>query len=1361
MTIDTWVATRPLADGDRFLIQASAGTGKTYQTEGLVVRMVAEHGKDITRILVITFTRAATAELRKRLRDRLVKARHALKTGDAQDDEVLELLLDLPSRDEALQNVERALRDFDQAPVSTIHSFCQRTLEQLSLAAAVDPSLSLLGEPKELREQIVSDTLARLYDQASVRQVAILRDMGWSRETLTAIVKDMTGPEKPVVEPHRTFDSSPEEWAVAHARRWEESLQALQDWLAGTEGQAAVQGYHDEPKQKVNKKKRLPYLNLDALKALDEWTAKGGLRGARLENGAMDWLTHDKIEHYWKEEAGDLAVEFPGYPLVRRFAELAARQDKLWHGALSPYADAVRDRHEAELTRMGVISYDSMLSMLDEHLESDNALAQAMRDQYDVAIVDEFQDTDGAQWGILEKVFLAEGKRLYVVGDPKQSIYRFRNANLAVYESAAALLTRERLPRNYRSDETLVKGLEYLWSGAREPFLNDTIAFEPVSAKHTASRVRALPEIDGRDWRPVELRWFDGEMTGGDAVDLPNKRDASDAIADLCAIECRQLIDSDAEICGETGTWSQVRASDLAVLVRTHDQGEAVRDALAAQGIPAIKTSQTDVLESEVVPWVLAWLDAVAAPGVESKARALALTPICGWSPRKLADALADPEVSGDGKYPHEEDRKQWAILLADIGTWAHNWIRQGFARVFDAALDQYDTLQRVLGRVHGERAATDLRHVFELLHAEERRSHAGPRVLAEWLLTQKIEQSDHDSDHVQRLESDADAVKIETIHGSKGLQYPIVLVPYGWTSWDPDDKGLPVKYSRVHDETIQLVLDLNLRGTQERTDAWETAQGEDAQESMRLLYVAMTRARHTLVMWMGAHDGSETSPAGRLLFQRTASADTPEFKPVNPQLRQAEKIEAAKEAISETLDEAVERLQALCDDSGGRVGLSLCGTPEPVSDASSDGEAADSPAPPGPLLRWDRDRHMGANWLLASFSSMAAGKASKDDEPAARSGALAGSSEDDETAAEVRVELAPDELDPTRFGASLHTAAVGHDLPGGKATGNWLHAIFEHLDFQAGTQSLDGRPVDELIGTLATRHGVRAPKWHARVEALMPDWLATPLDAPFPSGPGLTPGFTLARLPLEDRLDELRFDMRLGDGAHWMSGNYCPGNYQGRVDPSAVRHVLEDALKEPSFGGQEWLAELLQRTAAPEEGEEARRIIPAVAGFLSGFVDLCFRVRGDGDRYFVCDYKSNVLNGPENVREWHRKLPVGAGQTRPRLRRAHYTRPMLGWGMGHAAYHLQALVYTVALHRLLTVRLGEDYDYDTHVGGHLYLFLRGMEGSDPPRYEEAPLGVWADRWPARTVVGLDRALAGDGTEDVTTAMDAVSGGGR
>ena len=1367
-TLDTWTPTRALSGDERVLLEASAGTGKTYQTEGLVLRLVAEHGVAIDRILLITFTNAATADLRKRVRERLEAARQALGGAQAHASDVVIAHLRAGAAAtvaDRLKRVEAALANYDRAPISTIHGFCQRTLQELAFEADQDLDLAIASEATPVTEEIVSDTVANLYAVAGARELALLQDMGWSPATLAKLTKLMTGPTEPVVEPSLGTGATAANGALAVVPAWLDAVDTTRRWFGSPEGVAAKGCLADDAASMATAKHVGGVGTTkfaDNWQNLEKWLASGAPAHAK-KTSEKTW--RGWIEDTWTEAAlankwkGPPDPDFAGAAVYRQITALCEKQAELWPTALAPFAATVRGRVERELGRRSWLTYDGMLSGLAERLRGarGGALAEAIRDRYEVAIVDEFQDTDGAQWDILRKAFHAAGCRFYAVGDPKQAIYSFRNANLAVYLDAAAACTRFRLPRNFRSDGPLVGALNDLWSAQDDPFGDPRIAFEPVESNHGV-RIDRLPDVvteaGPRLRRTLEIHLFDGAILHQDPNARVVKEDAEAAVAELCAAECRALLESGATL-GPNDDKRALRPKDIAVLVRTHRQGRAVKLALARHGIPAVAANRTSVFASEVVPWVLAWLEAVANPGSEVAARQLALTPLAGWTASALAQALTEPvagEPSAVARLRHD-----WEHLRQRVDTWARTFGRKGFFRSFGAFVDASECFERLLGSVHGERAAADLRHLAELCHVEERRARPGPRGLADWLRRAARDTTEEHEELAQRLESDASAVQIVTVHASKGLQFPVTLVPFEWgTNQSLSHHKGPVRFNRPDPNGHnQVVVDLGLNGTEAREEALTMAHEERERENVRLLYVATTRALHHVVLWASATTAKHPGAVHRLLGLGGDGAD----------------------------DAAV--LEALADASGGRTGWSREAAPvEPEGRWQPRSDQRDAGAVAAPLVAsvWPEDRRLGASWMVASYSSLSAGKAIDVEESARRlveiHGVDASSGDAEEATSDLSVVDHAADIDVTAdIGAlcadeALQQPAAGAALPGGKGTGNWLHGILERLDFAGapGGRGKDGTSAEEVVHDQAMQHGISDAKLEDEVVRLLPTWLDTPLDVPLPpGGPAPLPaGFSLRQLRLSDRLDELRFDLRLGAGSRWRpSLRTGEGDCTGRIDPLAVRRALTAALDDPHFGGHAWLEALLDRgTDDPKKRDAAdgARLLPAIAGLLTGFVDLTFRVGGAGGRYFVCDYKSNVVRGPEKVQEWHQALPAPADpNAKPWwVRRLHYTRPLLTWAMGHAAYPLQALVYTVALHRHLGQRLGSDYDYDRNVGGHLYLFLRGMEGPATLRPDGHVLGVYGDRWPARTVVGLDAALAGEAPAEVLRRMDAhVPGGVR
>lgn len=1350
MTANRWPDTGPLPADPLVFLEASAGTGKTYAMEGIVAQLVAEHDIAIHQILVITFTKAATADLRRRVRTRLL-ALHDAVTGSAQPTREPIALRWAGHADPTLlaARLARALADFDRAPISTIHGFCQRTLQELAFESGQEPALEVIGDPGEVRELVVADHLAHVFAQASVADLRLLQDMGWQPAALRKLAKAMTGPTEPALRPEvEPGLTSP----LAVVGLWRQVLGEFEQWLGGPHGQAALAAWQAEAERptKTAAKGRPPFRRMSKVPGnlaseFADWLACEGLTEARPMAGNVNWLDLDRLAREWNPIEGPVQ-DFAGYALAIQFAGICQAQDELWRQPLVRFARDVRGAFEAEIERRAQLTYDAMLSRLADRLDADaaagrTALADAMRARYRVALVDEFQDTDGAQWRVLKHVFGRPEARLFVVGDPKQSIYRFRGADLAVYVQARAGHTPWALDTNRRTDEPLVEALNTLWR--HDPTLNlgtagdgDPVRYVRVRA-HEEVRVRDLPAQVGPDGerkrRPLELRWFHPGTCGRAMDERLVVAEARNACARLCAAEVIELLGSPTQLLPKgQDEWRPIQPGDVAVLCRTNQQAADVRDLLRGLGVPAVVNMLQSIFRSEAALWLMAWCDAVAAPEDERPARTLAVTPLVGWTADQLTNAL------GAGNGPLQLAlRADWEALRRHLAGCAKTYVSGGFARALDQTLASYETVARLVGSAHGERAATDLRHLSELCHSHERERRCGPRALADWLRREVAEPDDRNDDQTIRLESDAAAVQLVTLHSSKGLEYPIVLLPFSWEGVGVSDRGQGILL-RDPPGSQRVVLDLSGPNTAARAEALAAERAAQMAEQLRLLYVAMTRARHHLVVWFGCPSGDGQTGLATLLLAHADEATRASYG-VGP-LAGADLKEPAK--LAALAQHCPRLLQAWSDPADSGIGWSeVAQVPDLHRWRPPTAHGSAVAARP-----FDANLRPGAGWLATSFSALARGKDHDDDEPLRW---LAEVVDQAEPPPAVDLEAAVEAPPLSALGDANWwlDAAPGANLPGGTRTGDWLHAVFEELSFGGAPGQApvakDGRPAAQLLRDHGAHSGISDSATLQTALDLLPRWLDTPLDGEA-GGIGLPNGWCLRQLADADRLDELAFDFRLGAGASFLARHVAKDDARGRqVSAEGVRQALQLASEDRQFGGAAWVRAWLEQ---PGVDGEPKHLLPTVAGMLTGFVDLVFRTGGSGAdaQYYVADYKTNAVRGPDPVRDAMAvraaaRYPNGA----PRLLNYGYGRPLLQWAMGHAAYHLQSLLYTVALHRLLRARLGARYDYDRQVGGHLYLFLKGMGGVDTPTHAGARLGVWADRWPKSAVVALDRALDG------------------
>jgi exodeoxyribonuclease V beta subunit len=1332
VSLPPWNPTEALPEGTAWLLEASAGTGKTYQIAGLVLRLVAEYGLSIERILAITFTNAATAELRDRIRQRLSGALVAMERGTADDGDAFVahlLTLQRPGREELIARLRIALRHFDLAAISTIHGFAQRMLTELAFESGQDPDLELLADPTGILEEIVDDELARFFHRAGTEEVALYQSAGYTRDGLMRVARVMSGAVEPEVVPSRNGDAQAATRADADA-----FLGVLRPLRAAFESAAGATAFA----RLVDMSPQFNYGNRleNQIIRVRVWLRDGAVLpvGDDATGNAIDALQPAALRAAFEAKLpkggdADAVTREPFWPLLQALSTVVEKAPAFWNGfaPLADFAVTVRPRFEAELRRRRVITFDAMLSRLAAKVAAEggaaSAVAQRIRDRYDAALVDEFQDTDASQWAVLEAAFLGH-KRLILIGDPKQSIYAFRGADVQVYTTAAAQVAhanRRTMNVNYRSDPAVLDALNTLWRADSRAF--DDLGFDYVEVRPPEDKTPvagAAPSDPG-----LELRWVDGRIAGDADGALIGQKRPND-LARLAAAEAVASLSPSA-----TGAPPRVeQASGLAVLVNSHAQATAVSRALRDADVPAVAATRTTVFATEAAEWLATWLDAVAAGGRDRDARAAVVTPLFGWTADDLAwgialadrgEAARDEEQASGRAVPAERDAQPWQSWTTRLHVAAARWPKWGFARVLDREMLELGVLPRVLAMPGGERHATDLRHLFELVHAEERATRKGPAALADWI---RAEAKVADQERSQRLESDAQAVRIETIHASKGLQYGHVLLPF------PSDARAPANRKQKGPIVLRsggrTRVDLSPVGSDARQTAIVAAHEELRREELRKLYVALTRAEHRNVAWYGpiGRNGESASATamGRLLFR-----DPKTTGHVDVALPMFDTSGNAWSAARQRLDSLTTASR------GATVWSPVAAIPKGVT------WRPPRTAPPAApqAASWPAGRpSLRGEWRVTSYSGLAARSAVAPVDGVEGNATTEGELERDTLRAgrDERPSVAATAPAPELRDCAMPRGDRDR-LKGGGGTvyGTFVHEVFEAVDFTT-VRGHDGGGLRTLIETCAARNGLTgSPRIVDDLTEKLPNLLLTPLDRQGGTlaDPlrGLPAGFTLAQIHARDRLDELEFSLRLGAGTRYATDRPLV------IDPAGVRRALESALDDTRAAPEEiapvraWLTYHLERSRL-----EGAQLFDEITGILTGSIDLVFRAvpqasqaaeGGSDPRWFVVDYKTNVIE-----------------TSAP----GHFTGPWLAWKMATTGYPLQALLYTLALHRHLRLRLGPRYDYDRQVGGYLYLFLRGMAGPDTPRCEETGrcLGVFAHRWSRQTIERLDAALGAD-----------------
>ena len=851
-------------DGVR-LIEASAGTGKTFTLATLLTRLVIERNLRVGQVLAVTYTEAATQELRERLRLRLeLAARLAnevalMPTSIADEDSeaaVTRVMIERQAQRENPVALARRLRqaahEMDLAAVFTIHGFCARALAEHAVEAG-QPLIApeLIGSERELVDGVASDLWRSL--AADATDAELLQAQWRTPDALAADLPRLL--HAPRIEP------------AAPALSTSDPLPQLLD--AASALRAAFLAHGDEAFAELTTAVEAKILNGNVYrKELPDTLRRALAQWCEQDDATLP--IHDRLDRLTpqmladktnKPKKGGASVPTPMSPLFdavalyleaaqTRTAWLGAQRIVLVHRirALAAQRLAALKRQRREQT------FDDLIADLATALDGPHGarLVERLRAQYAFALVDEFQDTDPRQWAIFERVFgdVASNPALFLIGDPKQAIYRFRGGDVHTYLAAkerAALAPP--LEQNFRSRPALLHAIAGLYGRAGDTaFVDERIRFNHVAAggqvrdedftRHgriaPALTVCMLPPPEDGRGKP---QWLVSETRP--------------LVALACVTAIHALL-SDARagqaVLREKGSERAPQPGDVAVLVRNHYEAALMRDALVRSGIPAVAAGRLSLFSTTQARDVLALLEALLHPDDDARLRGALATALIGLDAGTIARFDTDAEL-----------HREWQLRAL---AWRERWRRHGpLAMLGDVCAAQ---APRLLALADGERRLTNTLQLAEVLQEADARA-IGEHGLADWLRMQIAEADDSDETQQLRLESDARCVQILTLHKSKGLEFPFVFLPFAAIGRDSRNGNL----SEFHDG-FERVLQLRSEATPADAAAWNNAKArqeeEERGEDARLLYVGLTRARLSLWLATGPFAQAELSPLARML---------------------------------------------------------------------------------------------------------------------------------------------------------------------------------------------------------------------------------------------------------------------------------------------------------------------------------------------------------------------------------------------------------------------------------------------------------------------------------------------------------------
>jgi exodeoxyribonuclease V beta subunit len=1208
------------------LIEASAGTGKTYTIAALYVRLILGHSPDNAAperqllppdILVVTFTEAATQELRERIRERLSQAARYFRNQTVKTDPFLEAVrVDFPESawPACAHRLELAANWMDEAAIHTIHGWCNKMLQQHAFHSGSLFRQEVNTDDMELLHEVVRDYWRSFYynleDDPDIDRLYGL----FSHPD--ALLKELKAHLNSSDSIDRCLENHPDIKSLL-ASVDDAKLQALkalkEPWNRWTD---EVRGLvEDAVKNKVLPGKNYKSNNVrDWFDKITVWSSNP-MEGTLNLGKGFENLSPNGMQSL--ADPGKILPTHPGFDAIALLPQQLASLPKLEVELMKHAIHWIRERYDREKQRMARMTFNDMLTHLDNALQgpSGESLKKTIREQYPIALIDEFQDTDPIQYQIFSTIYPADakdGSGCFMIGDPKQAIYSFRGADIYTYLKAHKHTKgrRHTLTTNYRSTNALVEAVNrvFLYADARHPAgvfrfkreQENPLPFLEVGAKGRDEEW----QIDHRT-APALTFWL---LNEGKAVGMPEYREK---MAYAAASEIVRLLElAKAEKAGfQSAKGPQpLKPSDIAILVRSGTEARAMRKALAKRKLRSVYLSEKDsIFRTREAADLLIWLKALADPRNERKVRAALGTATFGWHYRKL-HRLA-------------QDEPEWEQHLVRFLAYHARWRQDGILPALRQLIDDHGLYARLSQETEGERSLTNLLHLAELMQQ------AGSQLEGEQALIRYLAESIANgsgrlgNEEIIRLESDADLIKIVTIHKSKGLEYPLVFLPFICSYREVTGKASHYRYHDEQDDDRRLIIDL---GKSEENKQKHDA--ERLQEDLRLLYVAMTRACHAC--WLGiAPVKSGTS----------------------------EKCQLEKSAFGSLLgwepDTGIEALRTrLAKLKGDCAAIEITALPA-VSDAQYIPPAESGQTHPARTVK----TRIPADWWIASYSAL-----STKDKPQAEQSQAADGPSEPETA---RDDKRGDEAEPD----TGPVAATGiHGLPRGAAPGVLIHDLLERCARFGFAEILaKSELANEWI-----QERFAAKDWSDKqnvVASALSNWLSLPL--------------------LEN--------------ADLCLGKLAPGAYQPELEfligaDKVDTQTLDRLVTRHTFSG-------LPRPA----------LLPAqVHGLLKGFIDLVFVHAG---RYYVADYKFNSL---------------GSGDTA-------YTPEALTSAMLGKRYDLQSALYLLALHRQLKARLGAHYDYEKHIGGGLYLFLRGCQSPTRGRVFDKPSKV--------LIEGLDKLFANGG----------------
>ncbi|MDJ0832604.1 MAG: exodeoxyribonuclease V subunit beta [Gammaproteobacteria bacterium] len=959
------------------LIEASAGTGKTYTISHLYLRCLLETDYEVEQLLVVTFTNAATQELKGRIRKLIHQVWQYLADEDIEDHRFDTLFGEYRGRPDALFKLQKALINFDEAAVYSIHGFCQRILNRYPVETNSLIDQQIIADEKQLLVDAVQDYWRKHIINREIDRLQWILQSWKNPQGLLQDIQPLLG--------------------------FERDLQQLSQQLAGQALRAQLQDLWQQLTQAWREHDELQDILLNSPALNKQRIQKNTVNRLFTELTELfqqplpydlpaKWeiITANKLAASVKKNCSDERLLHRFFTLAGQFADIHQQWlEQLQIEFLIEAATYVQTALDRAKSQAQNVSFNDLIKKVAAVINNDNPwLIEKINRQYPLAMVDEFQDTDQRQYQIFKTLYQGrEDSGLIMIGDPKQAIYSFRGADVFTYQQAKQATARQyTLATNYRSSASYIDMVNALFQQQDDAFVFPRlISFEQATA---SDQVAGPLTEDGEDAAPL-VCWLPP------ATDKPlAKNEASHFFAAVCAQQINDLLQrAELKIAGDP-----VQARDLAVLVKTGRQARLVKQYLAELGISSALVLRDSVFASDQAREISLLLEVIIEPANIPRLAGLLSSDLFGWDAAQI--------------FQLQQDNQQLVVLLEQMRSYQQLWQDKGVLSMFFRLLSEHQVVQKNLAHIEGERRVTNWLHIMELLQ-QQAGQHASQSQALHWLQLQReqAELQQENDEHQLRLESDSDLVRIVTIHKSKGLEYPIVFLPFMWDV--PGNRNRPNSYSYHDDQGYKRLMVYD----ETQRQRWRQ---ENLAEQVRLFYVAMTRARYRCYLGWGHISGAGSSAIAHCLYPRAEDTDR---YPLDLQAADRDSLRAPFAQIN--------RQQQLVDIIEPEL--------QPLVSAEASKQETSS------LSALEFKRHIEQQWRISSYSQIAtSGHSERTDRP--------------DYDAVVELSAATDNI-------VMASGYTRYSFAKGAKAGSFLHDILEHQDF---TRSID----IELIRQKSTEYG-------------------------------------------------------------------------------------------------------------------------------------------------------------------------------------------------------------------------------------------------------------------------------------------------